>query len=95
VTILDIKRLNQIKSNTAPSLADVVEIVSENILTTSRHSKDIKAQLATIMELLTDVSSRLSSLESKNSNIFQIEIDDESEQEQNEDDADETTDEDT
>lgn len=85
---MDIKRLNQLKASNSPSLTDVVEIASENILATSKHSKDIKAQLALIMESLTEISSRLSSLEAKNSNIFQIEIDDQSEQEQNEDDCD-------
>lgn len=85
---MDIKRLNQLKASNSPSLTDVVEIASENILATSKHSKDIKAQLALIMESLTEISSRLSSLEAKNSNIFQIEIDEESEQEQDEDDCD-------
>ena len=82
---MDIKRLNQIKTNPSPSISDVVEIVSENILSTSKHSKDIKSQLQSIMDSLTDISSRLSSLEAKNSNIFQIEFDDDSPQEQFED----------
>ena len=37
------------------------------------------------MDSLVDISSRLSSLEAKNSNIFQIEFDDDSPQEQPED----------
>jgi hypothetical protein len=79
---LDIKRLNQIRANPTPSVSDVVEITSENILTTSKHSKDIKSMLESIMESLADISSRLSSLEAKNSNIFQIEINDDSPKEQ-------------
>lgn len=66
-------------------MSDVVEIASENILSTSKHSKEIKSQLQSIMDSLADISSRLSSLEAKNSNIFQIEFDDESPQEQPED----------
>lgn len=66
-------------------MSDVVEIASENILSTSKHSKEIKSQLQSIMESLADISSRLSSLEAKNSNIFQIEFDNESPQEQPED----------
>lgn len=66
-------------------MSDVVEIASENILSTSKHSKEIKSQLQSIMDSLADISSRLSSLEAKNSNIFQIEFDDDSPQEQSED----------
>lgn len=77
--------MNQIKANPSPSISDVVEIASENILSTSKHSKEIKSQLQSIMDSLVDISSRLSSLEAKNSNIFQIEFDDDSPQEQSED----------
>lgn len=86
---MDIKRLNQIKNKPEPSLLDVVEITSENILTTSKHSKDIKSMLESIMESLTDISSRLSVLENKNSNIFQIEINDDSSKEQSDEENDE------
>ncbi len=72
---MNIKRLNEIKNNQSPNLTDVVEIVAENILTTSKHSKDIKAMLELILENQAEMSKRIEFLESRTSNIFQIELD--------------------
>jgi len=59
---------------------DILEIAAENILTTSKHSKEIKNLLKELIEKLEDVSTRITALESKQSNIFQIEVDEESDE---------------
>lgn len=74
---MNIKRLNEIKNNQSPNLTDVVEIAAENILTTSKHSKDIKAMLELILENQIEMSKRIEFLESRSSNIFQLELDEE------------------
>jgi hypothetical protein len=90
---LDIKRLNEIKAKENPSLLDIIEVVTDNFLSTSRHSKEIKKELANIMEALADVSQRISLLEEKHSNIFQIEMVDDSPDDLSEDEEDDQDDE--
>ncbi len=75
---MEYKRLKEISSCEEPTIKDVVEITSENFLSASQHSKDIKNMLANILDQLVELSNRLSALEAKNSNIFQIEMSDDS-----------------
>ena len=56
------------------SLREVVEITSEHFVSTSIHSKEIKALLVELMGKIDNISERLSALESKQSSVFQIEI---------------------
>jgi hypothetical protein len=71
--ILDYKRLQEIQALPTPTTKDVVEITSENFLSASKHSKDIKAMLVEILEGVNDLSSRIAVLEARQSSIFQIE----------------------
>jgi hypothetical protein len=73
---VELKRLKEILSQETHSLADIIEITSENFISNSRHNKEIKQSLELILEQLSSLSTRLSALESKQSSIFQIEIDD-------------------
>lgn len=71
--ILDYKRLQEIQALPTPDLKDIVEITSENFLSASRHSKDIKSMLSEILDGINDLSSRIAVLEARQSSIFQIE----------------------
>lgn len=72
---MDYKRLKEIQANPNPSLKEVVEITSENFLSASRHNKEIKNSLAEVLNKINEISDRLTVLENKQSNIFQIEFD--------------------
>lgn len=76
---MEYKRLKEIRSYEEPTIKDVIEITSENFLSASQHSKDIKNLLANISDQLVELNNRLASLEAKNSNIFQLEMNDDSE----------------
>lgn len=73
---MELRRLKEILAQDAHSLSDVVEITSENFISSSRHNKEIKQMLEMIVEQLDSISTRISALESKQSSIFQIELED-------------------
>lgn len=56
------------------SLREVVEIASEHFISTSIHSKEIKGMLSELLQKMDTINERLSALESKQSSVFQIEI---------------------
>ena len=80
---MDIKRLKELAAKENPEMQDVIEIASENILSSSKHNKDIKALLEEILHRVEDLSVRLEELESKKASIFQIEINEEVNEEDN------------
>jgi hypothetical protein len=74
---VELKRLKEIVAQPVHGINDVVEITSENFLSNSKHNKEIKLMLGAIMEKLELISQRVAALESKQSSIFQIEVDEE------------------
>lgn len=71
---MDKRRLTEIQSMPEISLREIVEITSEHFVSTSVHSKEIKAMLSELIQKVDSISERLSVLESKQASVFQIEI---------------------